>query len=66
MVADLLAERLGARFGRGKFRTVTVEGRLAGLPVVIVKPSVFMNESGGRPSPRRLPSGPARQDRGRA
>ena len=47
MVADLLAERASARFRRGRFRSVAAEGRLAGLSVVIGKPSVFMNESGG-------------------
>jgi peptidyl-tRNA hydrolase, PTH1 family len=47
MVADLLAERAAARFRRGRFRSVAAEGRLAGLSVVIGKPSVFMNESGG-------------------
>lgn len=50
LVVDLLAERIGGRFkahraSRG--RADVVEGRLAGIPVVLVKPRSFMNESGG-------------------
>lgn len=46
-VVDLLAERLGARFKAHRGRADVVEGRLAGLPVVLVKPKSYMNESGG-------------------
>jgi PTH1 family peptidyl-tRNA hydrolase len=47
MVADILASRAGAGFrSAAKFRAETASGRLAGLPVVIVKPLTFMNESG--------------------
>ncbi|MEV6672901.1 aminoacyl-tRNA hydrolase [Streptomyces sp. NPDC051162] len=52
MVADLLAERLGAKFKAHKSRAQVVEGRL-GAPgpssrrVVIAKPMSFMNLSGG-------------------
>jgi peptidyl-tRNA hydrolase, PTH1 family len=46
MVADLLAERAGARFRAGKFRAQAAEGRLAGVSVIIAKPLTFMNESG--------------------
>ena len=47
LVADLLAERIGGRFKAHKGRADVVEGRLAGLPVVVAKPKSFMNESGG-------------------
>jgi PTH1 family peptidyl-tRNA hydrolase len=46
LVADLLAGRAGARFRAGKFRALTAEGRLSGLPVTLAKPVTFMNESG--------------------
>ncbi|WP_171163262.1 aminoacyl-tRNA hydrolase [Streptomyces sp. I05A-00742] len=52
MVADLLAERIGAKFKAHKARAQVVEGRL-GAPgpssrrVVIAKPMSFMNLSGG-------------------
>jgi peptidyl-tRNA hydrolase, PTH1 family len=50
MVADLLAERAGARFKVHKGRAEVVEGRLGGFPgsrIVIAKPMTFMNLSGG-------------------
>ena len=47
MVLDLLAERVGGRFKAHKGRADVVEGRLAGQPVVLVKPKSYMNESGG-------------------
>jgi PTH1 family peptidyl-tRNA hydrolase len=50
LVADLLAGRIGARFGRHK-RAVAeaAEGRLGygGPPLVIAKPMTYMNLSGG-------------------
>jgi PTH1 family peptidyl-tRNA hydrolase len=48
MVADLLADRAGARWSspRGR-RAEVVEGRLGGHRVVLAKPTSFMNESGG-------------------
>jgi PTH1 family peptidyl-tRNA hydrolase len=46
LVADALAARIGARFRASKFRTTAAEGNLGGLPVVIVKPLTFMNDSG--------------------
>ncbi|MBT2386713.1 aminoacyl-tRNA hydrolase, partial [Streptomyces sp. ISL-11] len=52
MVADLLAERLGAKFKAHRTRAQVVEGRL-GAPgpssrrVVVAKPMSFMNLSGG-------------------
>lgn len=46
-VAELLAERVGGRFKAHRGRADVVEGRLAGLPVVLVKPKSYMNESGG-------------------
>jgi len=63
MVADVLAERTGARFRAGKFQAAVAEGRLAGQPVTLGKPLTFMNLSGGavaglcryyRIPPRRL------------
>jgi PTH1 family peptidyl-tRNA hydrolase len=47
MVADLLAERMGARFKAHRSRNEIVEGRLAGVPVTLAKPRTFMNLSGG-------------------
>ncbi|MFJ9949303.1 aminoacyl-tRNA hydrolase [Kitasatospora sp. NPDC091207] len=47
MVADLLAERMGARFKAHKSRAQVAEGRLAGRRVVLAKPMSFMNLSGG-------------------
>jgi PTH1 family peptidyl-tRNA hydrolase len=38
MVADLLAERLGAKFKAHKGRCDLIEGRLAGAPVILAKP----------------------------
>jgi PTH1 family peptidyl-tRNA hydrolase len=46
LVADLLAERAGARFRRTRFRAMAGEGRLAGKAVIIAKPLTFMNDSG--------------------
>jgi PTH1 family peptidyl-tRNA hydrolase len=47
MVADVLAERIGARFRAGKFRAAVAEGRLAAQPVTLAKPMSYMNVSGG-------------------
>jgi PTH1 family peptidyl-tRNA hydrolase len=47
VVADLLAERIGARFKAHKGRCDVVEGRLSGAPVVLAKPKSYMNVSGG-------------------
>jgi PTH1 family peptidyl-tRNA hydrolase len=50
MVADLVAERIGAKFGRHKRAVAEVaEGRLAigGPRVVLAKPLTYMNLSGG-------------------
>jgi PTH1 family peptidyl-tRNA hydrolase len=47
MVADVLAERIGARFRAGKFQAAVAEGRLAGQPVTLGKPLTYMNLSGG-------------------
>jgi PTH1 family peptidyl-tRNA hydrolase len=46
-VVDLLAERIGGRFKAHKGRCDVVEGRLAGVPVVLAKPKSYMNASGG-------------------
>ncbi|WP_425423801.1 aminoacyl-tRNA hydrolase [Spirillospora albida] len=47
MVLDELAGRAGARFKAHRARAEVVEGRLAGVRVVLAKPRSFMNESGG-------------------
>jgi peptidyl-tRNA hydrolase, PTH1 family len=47
LVVELLAERMGAKFKAHKSNSDVVEGRLAGVPVVLVKPRSYMNESGG-------------------
>ncbi len=51
MVLDLLAERAGGGFksrkSPGGAAADVVEGRLAGVSVVLAKPRSFMNESGG-------------------
>ncbi|MER5635987.1 aminoacyl-tRNA hydrolase [Kitasatospora sp. NPDC002227] len=47
MVADLLAQRIGAKFKAHKSRAQVAEGRLAGQRVVLAKPMTFMNLSGG-------------------
>ncbi|WP_375492780.1 aminoacyl-tRNA hydrolase [uncultured Jatrophihabitans sp.] len=47
LVLDALAERLGGRFKAHKARADVLEGRLAGVPVVLAKPQSFMNDSGG-------------------
>jgi len=47
MVLDLLAQRIGGRFKAHKSRCDVLEGRLNGLPVILAKPTSYMNESGG-------------------
>ncbi|MGE5291789.1 MAG: aminoacyl-tRNA hydrolase [Micromonosporaceae bacterium] len=47
MVADLLAERIGARFKSHRSRAWVAEGILSGRPVTVAKPRSFMNLSGG-------------------
>jgi peptidyl-tRNA hydrolase, PTH1 family len=53
LVADALAGEIGGRFSAHKARAQVLEGRLppaGGRPgprIVVAKPSVFMNESGG-------------------
>ena len=47
LVVDLLAQRIGGRFKAHKGRCDVVEGRIAGVPVVLAKPKCYMNESGG-------------------
>jgi PTH1 family peptidyl-tRNA hydrolase len=46
MLADLLAERAGARFSRDRSGALVGTGRLAGTPVTLAKPLSYMNESG--------------------
>src|ERR1700754_475476 len=46
LVVDLLADRLGATFKAHKGGADVASGHLAGVPVALVKPRSFMNESG--------------------
>jgi peptidyl-tRNA hydrolase, PTH1 family len=46
LVADLLAERAGARFKRDRSRAQLATGRLAGASVILAKPMTYMNVSG--------------------
>jgi PTH1 family peptidyl-tRNA hydrolase len=46
MVADVLADRMGAPFKRDRSRARVAVGRLAGYPVTLTKPQTFMNLSG--------------------
>lgn len=46
-VADVIAERIGARLSANRrMRALVATGRLAGVPVVVAKPATFMNDSG--------------------
>lgn len=47
MVADLLAERAGARWKSHKTHAEVTETRVAGVPTVLAKPRSYMNRSGG-------------------
>ena len=49
MVLDVLAARVGARFGRHRTSTMLAEGRLrpGGAKLVLVRPLSYMNTSGG-------------------
>ncbi len=49
MVADLLASRIGGRFGRHKSNTMLAEGRVrpGGAKLIVVRPLSYMNTSGG-------------------
>jgi PTH1 family peptidyl-tRNA hydrolase len=47
LVLDVLAARMGGRLKAHKSRVDVLEGRLAGVPVVLGEPRSFMNESGG-------------------
>ena len=52
MVADILADRMGEKFKvHKKSGAEVVTGRLAGRPVVLAKPRVYMNESGRQVGP---------------
>lgn len=52
MVVDILADRMGEKFKVHKKSGAEVAtGRLAGRPVVLAKPRVYMNESGRQVGP---------------
>ena len=46
LALEFLAERLGVRIDRARFRALTGEGTLAGQRVLFLKPQTFMNLSG--------------------
>lgn len=46
MVADLLAEKLGAKIDRMKFHGLVGEAETAACRIAILKPQTYMNESG--------------------
>lgn len=46
LVLDVLAGRMGGRFGAHKARAEVLEGRLAGRRAVLAKPRTYMNLSG--------------------
>lgn len=46
-VADVLADRIGGTFKAHKGRALLVEGRLVAQPIVVAKPTSYMNDSGG-------------------
>jgi len=45
-VAELLAQRCGSNLRVSKDRALTAETRIAGVPVVLVVPTTYMNDSG--------------------
>jgi peptidyl-tRNA hydrolase, PTH1 family len=47
MCCDVLATVLGTSLKRDKSRAMTATGRLGGVPVVVAKPTSYMNLSGG-------------------
>ena len=47
LVADELADRMGARFKAHRTGNDIIEGRLAGQRIVLAKPRSYMNTSGG-------------------
>ena len=47
MVLDELARRVGGKFKAHRGRADVIEGRLAGVRVILAKPKSYMNESGG-------------------
>lgn len=46
LVVDLVAQRRGGRFKRGRFRAEMAEEHLDGVRCVLAKPQTYMNESG--------------------
>ena len=43
---DLVAENAGVRITRAKFQALTARAELGGVPVLLMKPQTYMNESG--------------------
>ena len=46
VVADKLANKLSINFSKEKFKSIIGEGRYNGQPVIIAKPTTYMNHSG--------------------
>ena len=46
LALDHIAEKLGVKVNRVKFKSYTGEGVLAGKKVLLIKPATFMNKSG--------------------
>ena len=46
MLVDLLAQRTGARFGRGARKSLACRTSIEGRPTILAKPQTYMNLSG--------------------
>lgn len=46
MAIDALAEKCGVRIDRAKFHALTAEATIAGVRVLLMKPTTYMNNSG--------------------
>jgi len=46
LAVDRIAEKLGVKVNRVKFKSYTGEGTLAGKKILLLKPATFMNKSG--------------------
>ncbi len=46
LAIDYIAEKCGVRIDRVKFHALTIEARLGGARVLLMKPTTFMNNSG--------------------
>ncbi len=51
MAVDRLAKAYDVKFARGRYKVLQGEGRIAGRPVILVKPQTYMNRSGDAVGP---------------